>query len=1048
MLLLRKISISLFLVILPISSLFAQVTKEEVPEVENIKIPPRDIKDILKVLEQTKQDQTQVEKAKAVLALPIPKSEDPEVLNHFYYRRATAEGILGNSKEALANMYKVVHDYPSRESNLRIDEIVALSTLEADRGNRIMAIKYAQYAKEFVSNQNRGRLITTERIIGTNCLRLGDLDCAKASFVKLQEVMTSLSTARNVRTEYKLVWDSNVEWARAQIFSFEGKFLEAERSLRRALKLNADILEMIKDVGKDAINNEVRVVQDASTSSKNIYRQRLIMMIEMSNAFLGQRRLIDAEYWSRESVILAVNQFGTESSLPTYTLLSLTRVIAEQGRSSEAVLLARATLDAALKSTNFAGSTLIADSRKALAGALVVTKKYEEAEKIYADVIAGINTDPEIAARYPVTDLSWAKALMKTNKSAQAEEMMSSILSKAQQRYEKSSPNLALVRAFYAASLESAGKTPQASSEFRNSIPILLNQAKSDTENSTETILQSQRLNFVLEEYLAVLASQYKTNPTEELIKESFQMADLARGSNVQRALTASAARANISDPQLADLARKEQDLQQRITSLTDLLTGLLSAPPEQQLPSVQVKIRNDIASYKSQRDGIKKEISRKFPDYSELVSPQPASIERVHKALKADEVLISWYFTDKTAYVWAIPKEGAPQFAQLKIGRDQMKKYVDDLRKALDPGVATIDEIPAYDVTLAHQFYELILEPVATAFQNKKVMIAVPHAELGQLPLSLLVTKSVAQPSKVGAIPFMNYKSVPWLTREIAVSQLPSVTSLTSLRSLPNANANRKNFIGFGDPYFSAKQEKAAQRQAQTTQLATRGMPLSLRNAPKTSGVSSAELALLPRLPDTKNEIEDIAKVVGASNDDIFLNHNASVKQVMNTDLSNRKVIMFATHGLVPGELDGLTQPALALSSPEVTGDKDDGLLTMDKILTLKLNADWVVLSACNTASGDGAGSEAISGLGRAFFFAGARALLVSNWPVDSVASRNMMTDLFYRQQQNTTISKAEILRQSMLNQIDQGGFKEGNTIKYSYAHPLFWAPFIVVGD
>jgi CHAT domain-containing protein len=156
----------------------------------------------------------------------------------------------------------------------------------------------------------------------------------------------------------------------------------------------------------------------------------------------------------------------------------------------------------------------------------------------------------------------------------------------------------------------------------------------------------------------------------------------------------------------------------------------------------------------------------------------------------------------------------------------------------------------------------------------------------------------------------------------------------------------------------------------------------------------------------------------------------------------------MFATHGLVPGELDGLTQPALALSSPEVTGDKDDGLLTMDKVLTLKLDADWVVLSACNTATGEGAGSEAVSGLGRAFFYAGARALLVSNWPVDSAASRNMMTDLFTRQQQSKDISKAELLRQAMLNQIDQGGMKEGNTLRYAYAHPLFWAPFIVVGD
>jgi len=452
--------------------------------------------------------------------------------------------------------------------------------------------------------------------------------------------------------------------------------------------------------------------------------------------------------------------------------------------------------------------------------------------------------------------------------------------------------------------------------------------------------------------------------------------------------------------------------------------------------------------SFKSERDSIKKDIAKKFPEYAELVSPQPASIDRVQKMLKPEEVLISWYFADKVSYVWSIPKDAPPKFAQLNIGREQMAKNVTDLRKSLDPGVSTIDEIPAYDVVLAHKLYEQILAPVASTFQNKKVMLTVPHAELGQLPLSLLVTKPTIQPAKGGAVPFANYKSVPWLTREIAVSQLPSVTSLTSLRALPVANANRKNFIGFGDPYFSAQQEKTAEKQLKTTQLATRGIPLNLRSAPKTSGVSSAELALLPRLPDTKNEIEDIAKVVGASNEDIYLNQKASVKQVMNTDLSNRKVVMFATHGLVPGELDGLTQPALALSSPEVTGDKDDGLLTMDKVLTLKLDADWVVLSACNTATGEGAGSEAVSGLGRAFFYAGARALLVSNWPVDSAASRNMMTDLFTRQQQSKDISKAELLRQAMLNQIDQGGMKEGNTLKYAYAHPLFWAPFIVVGD
>lgn len=398
--------------------------------------------------------------------------------------------------------------------------------------------------------------------------------------------------------------------------------------------------------------------------------------------------------------------------------------------------------------------------------------------------------------------------------------------------------------------------------------------------------------------------------------------------------------------------------------------------------------------------------------------------------------------------YVWAITKDKLVQFAQLSVGHNQVAKEVTQLRKSFDPGVATIDEIPPFDVALANQLYQQVLAPVQNVFMGKKVMSTALHAELGQLPLSLFVTKPIAQPAKGGATPFSGYKTVPWLTRDIAVAQVPSVTALTALRALLAGNPNRKNFIGFGDPYFSSEQEKSAQKQAKATQLATRGIPLHLRSSPKSSSVSFSELALLPRLPDTSLELEEIGKAIGAGDGDIFLHQKASVKQVMSTDLSDRKVVMFATHGLVPGELNGLTQPALALSSPEVTGDKDNGLLTMDKVITLRLDAEWVVLSACNTAAGEGAGSEAVAGLGRGFFFSGAKALLVSNWPVDSVASRTMMTDLFKNQQKSQGTSKSELLRQAMINQIDQGGMKEGGSMKYAYAHPLFWDPFVVVGD
>lgn len=1027
---------------------FAIPGKEEV-DVESVKAPPRDVKDILLVLSQARPDKTLIDKATKVLALPVPSANDAETLNHYYYRRAKAEEVLENSKGALEAIKKAVIEYPSPQVDLRIDELFQYSQSEGVQGSALAAKKILEEGKLIIPQSLRGWTLTFDRSILSYCLVLGDFDCAKSSLNTLEADYNALiGVAKNPNFLYRMGWEISLEQGRERYFLSEGKFIEAERSIRRALSLNQQILDNIKDKGRDTLDNEKRVLQDTTTSASGFYTQRAYLMNDMSKAYLGQRRLIDAEYWAREATLLAITQFGPNSGRTSQMLLTLTRVIAEQGRNAEAVLLGTAALKVAQQSTNYPGSVLIANARKTLASTLVADGKYAQAEKVFSEMVEGVKGDPEIAARFPAQDLDWALALIKTGKASQAVNMTSAMLERDGPRMEKSSSRLAMLTAFNAAALQVSGQGAQALSGFKQSVPILINQARNDTENAAESIRQTRRMTFILEEYLASLAQQAKSDPSSSAAAEAFQIADLARGSGVQRALTSSAGRANITDPQLASLARREQDLQQRINTLSELLTGLISAPPAQQLPAVQTKLRDDISGYKSQREDLKKEIERKYPDYAELIDPKPASVERTQKALKPDEVLVSWYFGDNVGYVWAITKDKPVQFAQLSVGRAQVAKEVTQLRKALDPGVATIDEIPAFDVALANQLYQQVLAPVQSAFVGKKVMLTVPHAELGQLPLSLLVTKPTAQPAKGGATPFIGYKSVPWLTREIAVAQVPSVTALTALRSLPPGNPNRKNFIGFGDPYFSAQQEQQADKVAKATQLATRGKPLNLRSAPKTSGVSSAELALLPRLPDTSTELEEIGKAIGASDGDIYLHKQASVKQVMSMDLSNRKVVMFATHGLVPGELNGLTQPALALSSPDVTGDKDDGLLTMDKVLTLKLDADWVVLSACNTAAGEGAGSEAVSGLGRAFFFAGAKALLVSNWPVDSVASRTMMTDLFKNQQKAQGTSKAELLRQAMLNQIDQGGMSEGGSMKYAYAHPLFWAPFVVVGD
>ena len=149
------------------------------------------------------------------------------------------------------------------------------------------------------------------------------------------------------------------------------------------------------------------------------------------------------------------------------------------------------------------------------------------------------------------------------------------------------------------------------------------------------------------------------------------------------------------------------------------------------------------------------------------------------------------------------------------------------------------------------------------------------------------------------------------------------------------------------------------------------------------------------------------------------------------------------ATHGLIAGETARLAkaraEPAMVLTPPAKASEVDDGLLIASEVTTLKLDADWVILSACNTAAGDTVGGDALSGLARAFFYAGARALLVSHWYVDSQATVALITNAFKELKAEPQIGRAEAMRRAMAGLIATG---------WHNAHPANWAPFVVVGE
>jgi CHAT domain-containing protein len=519
--------------------------------------------------------------------------------------------------------------------------------------------------------------------------------------------------------------------------------------------------------------------------------------------------------------------------------------------------------------------------------------------------------------------------------------------------------------------------------------------------------------------------------------------------------MAASSLRAMVaSNAPLAKLMRVEQDLSNQLSAQVGALNNLLSLPPDQRTEADLKSVGTSIDRLRIEQQNAREEIAKRFPLFAELINPKPPTVEQVGAAMKRGETFLSFYFGRSKSFVWAIPKDGTPTFTEIGVTRAQIEEKITKLRGSLDPQGPMISDIPPFDLGLSHELYALLLEQIEPTWKSSRSLIVATNGTLALMPLSLLPTEPVA-PENDGDLLFSSYRAVPWLARTHAVSMVPSAAAFTTVRRLPPGKPERDELIAFGDPLFSAEQAAESGKIEAKTEIAAagdskRGLPLTRRASAQLNGIDSAELALLPRLPDTAEELRSMAEALHADpSKALHLGKDANEGAVKTVDLTGFKVVAFATHGLVPGELNGLTQPALALSAPAISGGKGDGLLTMEEILSLRLDADWVVLSACNTGAGLEAGMEAASGLGRAFFYAGTRAILVTNWSVHSQSARELVGDLFKRQTQDSKLSRGEALREAMMSLVDGAGYVGASgKMEFAYAHPLFWAPYSIIGD
>ena len=486
------------------------------------------------------------------------------------------------------------------------------------------------------------------------------------------------------------------------------------------------------------------------------------------------------------------------------------------------------------------------------------------------------------------------------------------------------------------------------------------------------------------------------------------------------------AARVSSGDDTTAGLVRAVDDTRRQVNAAESRIAQLQAA--NAYTGAAKAAVDADLKALQVQLATVNAELLTANPRYDQLVTSS-ASLSALQAALRPGEVYVKTVMLTDRGYGLIVSSTSARPYA-IALTRDSAAKAAQDLRAPFEAE----DTLPPFDVAASHALFEALFGPVRPELFAARHLVYEPDAALISVPAALLVTDEASaviikdRPMRADQ---PDYRGVAWLGARVDSSLVLSAASFLQSRAFKPSHA-KQAYLGFGDPTLGHDNP-----QAFTSLLKRSAEGL---DAPKVCASTRTALLDLPALPDTAGEVRTIAARLGAPQDTVLgaRFNDAAVRD--RKDLGDYRVLYFATHALLPMPDACLPEPALVTSA---MGVGSDGLLEASDILDLKLDADLVVLSACDTggagsadvsSSGLQGGGEALGGLTRAMIYAGARGLIVSHWSVDSAATVRLMTDLFG----SGAPDAAEGLQRAQLSMQRE--------VKWS--HPYYWAPFTVVGD
>jgi len=506
----------------------------------------------------------------------------------------------------------------------------------------------------------------------------------------------------------------------------------------------------------------------------------------------------------------------------------------------------------------------------------------------------------------------------------------------------------------------------------------------------------------------------------QALLAEMFVAAQLAQGSitSEQIAQAAATLAENTRDPKVGAAIRKQRDLKGKLDTLYSQRDDLTQAqqqgvPNNPEIVARAAELDKQIRQTEEQLQDADSALQAAAPNYGQLVQ-QVVTAKQVFAELHPNEALAAITLANPDGWVFLL-RNDTITVSKIDAGLPEIATLVKRIRAGIEETTAGL---PEFDIPDDQRLYRLTLGGVAKQLSGVQALVVSPSGPLLSLPFEVLLT-GPAQPNELA--------EAPWLVRQFTVTHVPAPSNFVSLRKIAGGSRATQPWFGFGD----FKPVTLAQAEA------------SFPGA--TCSDSAQLLSGLPLLPYATKELNAAREILGASPSDELLGPAFTAQAVLKTPLKNFRILHFATHALLPTDLRCQSQPAIVTSDPAGATNASGALLTASDVVGLNLDADLVILSACNSGGPGGASAgESLSGLARAFFYAGARALLVTHWSVNDQVAAYLVADTLRRMRQNPSLGVSGALRNAQLAMLAEAG----KGLPAEIAHPFFWAPFAVIGE